>query len=36
FRLDELLAEHNIVIAFPQRDIHIDGSLRLLKNDVPD
>lgn len=36
FRLDELLAEHNIVIAFPQRDIHIDGSLKLLKNDEPD
>ncbi len=34
FRLDELLAENNIVIAFPQRDIHIDGSLTLLKSDV--
>lgn len=34
FRLDELFAENNIVIAFPQRDIHIDGSLTLLKSDV--
>lgn len=34
FRLDELFAENNIVIAFPQRDIHIDGSLKLLKSDV--
>ena len=34
FRLDELLAEHNIVIAFPQRDVHIDGSLTL-KNSEP-
>ncbi|MFT6927784.1 MAG: small-conductance mechanosensitive channel [Psychromonas sp.] len=32
FRLDELFAEHNIVVAFPQRDLHIDGSLTLLKN----
>lgn len=31
FRLDELLAEHGIVIAFPQRDVHIDGSLTLLQ-----
>lgn len=32
FRLDELFAEHNIVVAFPQRDLHIDGSLTLLRN----
>ena len=31
FKLDELFAEHNIVIAFPQRDVHIDGSL-MIKN----
>lgn len=24
FRIDELLAENNIVIAFPQRDVHLD------------
>jgi len=34
FRLDELLAENQIVIAYPQRDVHIDGSLKLLKSDA--
>jgi len=29
FRIDELFAEHNLVIAFPQRDVHIDGALEL-------
>jgi small-conductance mechanosensitive channel len=29
FRISELFEEHGIVIAFPQRDVHIDGSLRL-------
>ena len=33
FRLDELFTENNIVIAFPQRDVHLDGSITLL-NDV--
>lgn len=28
-RIDRLFAEHDIVIAFPQRDLHIDGLLRL-------
>ncbi len=27
YRIDELFAEDEIVIAFPQRDIHVDGSL---------
>jgi len=31
FRIDTLFAENNIVIAFPQRDVHIDGSL-IIKN----
>ncbi|WP_413701243.1 mechanosensitive ion channel family protein [Psychromonas sp. KJ10-10] len=31
FRLDELFEEHNIVVAFPQRDVHLDGSLTLIK-----
>ena len=31
FRLDELFAENDIVVAFPQRDIHIDGSLQLTR-----
>lgn len=29
YRIDELFTENNIVIAYPQRDIHIDGSLTL-------
>ncbi len=31
FSIDELFAEHGIVIAFPQRDIHIDGSITIEK-----
>ncbi|PYF83184.1 MULTISPECIES: mechanosensitive ion channel family protein [Marinomonas] len=34
FRLDELLADNEIVIAYPQRDVHIDGSLKLLKSEA--
>jgi small-conductance mechanosensitive channel len=33
FRLDELFEEHKIVVAFPQRDVHLDGTLTLLNND---
>jgi len=29
FRIDELFRADNIVIAFPQRDVHLDGTLRL-------
>ena len=32
FRLDELFEENNIVIAFPQRDIHLDGAITLMRN----
>lgn len=32
FRLDQLFEEHGIVVAFPQRDVHVDGSLTI-KND---
>ncbi|MCR9278719.1 MAG: mechanosensitive ion channel [Pseudomonadaceae bacterium] len=32
FRIDELFAENGIVIAFPQRDVHLDGTLQLLPN----
>jgi small-conductance mechanosensitive channel len=32
FRIDELFEQHNIVIAFPQRDIHVDGKLQLVPN----
>jgi small-conductance mechanosensitive channel len=33
FRLEELFEENNIVVAFPQRDVHLDGTLTLLNND---
>ena len=29
FRICELFEENNIVIAFPQRDIHVDGSIMI-------
>jgi small-conductance mechanosensitive channel len=31
FRISELLTENGIVIAFPQRDVHLDGSIRIEK-----
>ncbi|WP_246261248.1 mechanosensitive ion channel family protein [Alteromonas ponticola] len=31
FAIDELFNDANIVIAFPQRDVHIDGSLSLVR-----
>ena len=31
FTIDKLFAEHDIVIAFPQRDVHLDGTLQLVK-----
>ena len=38
FRITELFAEHDIVVAFPQRDVHLDTSspleLRMLKDEV--
>jgi len=33
FRLDELFEEHNIIVAFPQRDVHLDGSITILNKD---
>ena len=30
FRIDTLFTENDIVIAYPQRDVHIDGSISLL------
>ena len=33
FRLDELFEKHNIVIAFPQRDVHLDGSITLISKE---
>ena len=31
FRITELFDEHGIVIAFPQRDVHLDGRLTLIE-----
>jgi small-conductance mechanosensitive channel len=31
FRIEALFREHGVVIAFPQRDIHLDGELRLAR-----
>jgi small-conductance mechanosensitive channel len=37
FRITELFAENGIVVAFPQRDVHLDTSspleLRMLKDE---
>ncbi|MFT6692085.1 MAG: small-conductance mechanosensitive channel [Colwellia sp.] len=30
FRLEELFEQENIVVAYPQRDIHLDGSLKII------
>lgn len=32
FAIDALFAENNVVISFPQRDVHLDGTLRLVNN----
>lgn len=34
FRLDELFEQNNIIVAFPQRDVHIDGSLTLISDKI--
>jgi len=35
FRIDDLFNEAGIVIAFPQRDIHVDGALKIIKQHDP-
>ena len=35
FRIDELFRENDIVIAFPQRDVHLDGRLELVNSGDP-
>lgn len=35
FNIDELFTQNDVVIAFPQRDIHIDGSLSLTRSSAP-
>tara|TARA_R110000737_G_scaffold109203_2_gene142121 strand:+ start:1144 stop:2004 length:861 start_codon:yes stop_codon:yes gene_type:complete len=32
FRLEELFEQHDIVVAYPQRDIHLDGSLKIINS----
>ena len=32
FQIDALFREHGLVIAFPQRDVHLNGELRLLNS----
>jgi small-conductance mechanosensitive channel len=32
FRLDELFEEHHIIVAFPQRDVHLDGSITVINS----
>ncbi|WP_116364310.1 mechanosensitive ion channel family protein [Parahaliea mediterranea] len=32
FRIDALFREHDVVISFPQRDVHLDGELRLVRD----
>jgi small-conductance mechanosensitive channel len=32
FRLEELFEQENIVVAYPQRDIHLDGSLKIINS----
>ena len=34
FQIDELFRQHDIVIAFPQRDVHIDGSVLLDRREI--
>jgi small-conductance mechanosensitive channel len=33
FRVDELFRENDVTIAFPQRDVHLDGVLKLESGD---
>ncbi|GGB58883.1 mechanosensitive ion channel family protein [Shewanella inventionis] len=33
FRIYELFNEHNVVIAYPQRDLHVDGNLTITRSD---
>ncbi len=35
YRIDELFREHDVVISFPQRDVHLDGKI-LVERTAPD
>lgn len=32
YRIDELFRENDVVISFPQRDVHVDGQVRILSD----
>jgi small-conductance mechanosensitive channel len=32
YAIDKLFQEHNVVISFPQRDIHVDGSIAIVES----
>ena len=34
YRIDALFRQHDVVISFPQRDVHLDGSIAILGNDT--
>ncbi len=36
FRIEELFNANDIVVAFPQRDVHMDGQLRLVRDESPE
>ena len=31
FKIDELFAANDIVISFPQRDVHLDGEVKIVR-----
>jgi small-conductance mechanosensitive channel len=33
YHIDALFRQHDVVISFPQRDVHLDGSIAILGND---
>ncbi|WJG09085.1 mechanosensitive ion channel domain-containing protein [Aliiglaciecola sp. LCG003] len=35
FKIDELFNQHEVVIAFPQKDVHIDGEIKLSRSVRP-
>ncbi len=34
YRIDELFRQNGVVISFPQRDVHLDGEIRVLKGEL--
>ena len=33
FKIEEMFNDAGIIVAFPQRDVHMDGQLRIIKDD---